>query len=143
MHSYIVSPIAFKYLKREEFSLLQNKVFPIYFAGQAVVPVLIGLTSPIATRCSYSILAVSAVAGLLNYLWVLPVCKQVKEQRNKLAAEKKHEVVVDGQTRPSDEMAALNKKFGAYHGISSLFNLVSLFSLAVYGIHTPKLATLV
>lgn len=142
MHSYIVSPIAFKHLKREEFSLLQNKVFPLYFVGQAMVPVVIGLTSPIAGRCSYSILAVSAVAGLLNYLWVLPVCKQVKEERNKLAAEKKHEQVVDGVTKPSEEMAALNKKFGMYHGFSSLFNLVSLVSLGVYGFHFLKLIPL-
>lgn len=139
MHSYIVSPIAFKHLKREEFSRLQNKVFPLYFLCQAVVPAVIGLTSPIAGRSSYSILGASAVAGLLNYLWVLPVCQQVKEQRAKLVAEKRHEQVVDGETKPSEEMALLNKKFGMYHGFSSLFNLVSLATLGVYGFRFLKL----
>ena len=35
----------------------------------------------------------------------------------------------------SDEMAALNKRFGKLHGISSLLNLVTLISTVVYGFH--------
>lgn len=138
MHSYIVSPIAFKHLKREEFSNLQNKVFPLYFIGQATFPVLLGLTSPISVKCVGPILAVSAIAGALNYLWILPVCKQIKEGRNKLVAEKKHEKIVDGETVPSDELARLNKEFGMYHGISSLLNLVSLVTLGAYGFMVSK-----
>lgn len=133
MHSYVVSPIAFKHLKREEFSNLQNKVFPLYFAGQAVVPVLIGLTSPVAPHCAVPLLAASAVAGALNYLWVLPVCKQIKEERNKLVADKKHEAIVEGAVQPSAEYTALSKQFGMYHGISSVLNLVSLVTLGAYG----------
>ena len=32
-------------------------------------------------------------------------------------------------------MAALNKRFGKLHGISSLLNLVTLISTVVYGFH--------
>lgn len=132
MHSYIVSPIAFKHISREEFSNLQNKVFPYYFIGQAAAPVLLGLTSPI--NAGVPALAVSAVAGALNYLWILPVCRNIKEERNKLVADKKHEEIIDGEVQPTAEYAALSKRFGIYHGVSSLFNLVSLVSLGVYGV---------
>lgn len=134
MHSYIVSPIAFKYLAREEFSNLQNKVFPIYFIGQTAAPLLLGATSPVLTNVALSLLGVSLVAGALNYFWCLPTCKRIKDERNKLIADKKHEHVVDGETKPTDEVLALNKQFGMYHGFSSLFNLVSLLTLGAYGV---------
>lgn len=136
LYSYIISPIAFKHLKREEFSNLQNKVFPLYFLGQATAPILIGLTAPM--RCADPVLAVSAVAGALNYFWALPVCKRIKEDRNKLVAEKKHETIVDGNVQPSEEYTALSKQFGKYHGISSLLNMVSLVTLGFYGFALSK-----
>lgn len=138
MHSYIVSPIAFKHLKREEFSNLQNKVFPLYFIGQTALPVLIGLTSPLCPVHVAPVLAVSAIAGALNYFWVLPVCKNIKEERAKLVADKKHEQVVDGETVPTEEFTNLNKSFGKYHGISSVLNLVSLVTLGAYGFFLSK-----
>lgn len=138
VHSYVVSPIAFKHLKREEFSLLQNKVFPLYFIGQAALPVVLALTSPMCPRITGPILALSSIAGALNYFWALPVCKRIKEERNKLVEENKHEKVVDGETVPSDEIAPLNKQFRRYHGISSILNLVSLVTLGVYGLRLAK-----
>lgn len=134
MHSYIVSPIAFKYLPREEFGNLQNKVFPVYFIGQTAAPLLLGATSPVLCNLALSLLGVSLVAGALNYFWCLPVCKSIKDERSKLVADKKHEHIVDGETKPTDEYTALNKQFGKYHGFSSLFNLVSLVTLGVYGV---------
>ena len=35
----------------------------------------------------------------------------------------------------SDEMTALNKKFGQLHGISSVLNLVALAATVAYGFH--------
>lgn len=138
MHSYIVSPIAFKHLQREEFSNLQNKVFPLYFLGQTAAPILIGLTSPLCPKTVGPVLLASAVAGALNYFWVLPVCKKIKEDRNKLVADKKHEQIVDGETVNSEEFTNLSKQFGMYHGISSLLNLVSLVTLGAYGFLLSK-----
>lgn len=134
VHSFVVSPIAFKSIAREEFSNLQNKVFPIYFVGQTAAPILLGLTSPVVSNVALSLLGVSLVAGALNYFWCLPVCKRIKEQRNRLTAENKHEQTIDGETRPTEEMALLNKQFGKYHGFSSIFNLVSLLTLGAYGV---------
>lgn len=133
VHSFIVSPIAFKHLPRESFSELQNKVFPLYFAGQTLLPLGLAVTTPVAIHCAGPLLGVSALGGALNLLWVLPVCRDIKEQRKKLIAEKKHEQIVDGEVRPSDAMALLNKQFGMYHGISSLLNMASILSLGVYG----------
>lgn len=138
MHSYIVSPIAFKHLKREEFGNLQNKVFPLYFIGQTAAPILIGLTAPMCPKTVGPVLLLSAVAGALNYFWILPVCKRIKEDRSKLVAEKLHEQVVDGETVNTEEFTKLNKQFGMYHGISSLLNLVSLTTLGVYGFLLSK-----
>ena len=105
-HSFVVSPLAFKHLPRQEFGNLQNKVFPTYFIGQAVVPLVLGLTSPFRL-CPFltGVLAVSGIAGALNYLVLLPICRNIK----------------------------LNKTFGMYHGISSLLNILSIASLAIYG----------
>lgn len=134
MHSFIVSPIAFKVLQREEFSVLQNKVFPYYFMGQVAAPLLLGLTSPVTCNVALSLLGVSSLAGAANLFWCLPKCKNIKEERNKLVADKKHEQIVDGVPKPTDEYTALSKQFGKYHGFSSLFNLVSLVTLGAYGV---------
>lgn len=133
-HSFVVSPLAFKHLPRQEFGNLQNKVFPGYFIGQSVIPIVLGLTSPFKL-CPFltGILALSGLAGALNYLVLLPVCHNIKEQRDKLVANKLHETLEDGEVKPSDKYVELSKKFGMYHGISSLLNIVSIATLAVYG----------
>lgn len=133
MHSYVVSPIAFKHMTKEEFGNLQSKIFPLYFVGQAALPVLIGLTSPLPLRFAGPLLGISGFAGALNYLWVLPVSGQIKSDKKKLVAEKRHEKIVDGKVEDSDEFKQLSKKFGMFHGISSLLNLVSIATLGVYG----------
>lgn len=138
-HSFIVSPIAFKHLSRQEFSNLQNKVFPFYFLGQALSPLVLGLSTPLRL-CPFTIglLTLSSVTGAINYFLLLPWCQQIKEQRNKLVSDKLHEVIENGEVKPSAEMIRLNKQFGKYHGISSLVNVFSILSLGVYGIVLSK-----
>ncbi|RCK63650.1 hypothetical protein Cantr_09693 [Candida viswanathii] len=135
-YSFIVSPLVFKKLPREEFSNLQNKVFPTYFTGQTLAPIILGLAQPLA-YCPFTIglLAASSIGGALNYFWLLPVCQKIKEERNKLVADKQ-DVGADGQ--PTEEFKKLNKKFGLYHGISTLINIVSIVSLGVYGVVLAK-----
>ncbi|KAM9928772.1 hypothetical protein OXX59_001628 [Metschnikowia pulcherrima] len=133
MHSFIVSPIAFKHLPREEFGNLQHQVLPLYLLGQTAAPVLLGLTTPLSSRFSTPVLAASAVAGAINYFWVLPRCNQIKDEKKKSIAEKKHEQIVDGKVEDSEEFRALSKQFGKFHGISSLLNLVSIATLGAYG----------
>ncbi|KAG7660680.1 uncharacterized protein J8A68_005797 [[Candida] subhashii] len=136
-YSFIVSPLVFKKLTREEFSHLQNKVFPTYFVGQTLAPIILGLTSPIKTcrKGLGAVLAVSSVAGALNYFVLLPICKGIKEERNQLVEQNKDK---DDKGEPTQEFTALSKKFGKYHGISSLLNLISIVSLGLYGAALAK-----
>lgn len=134
-YSFVASPIAFKELERDQFSKLQNKVFPSFFTGQAVTPILLSLTAPIKL-CPFTLglLSLSGLSGAANLLILLPLCKGIKEERNKLIADKKHEVIENGEVKPSEEFTRLSKKFGAYHGVSTLINMLSIVSLGFYGI---------
>lgn len=136
-YSYIVSPLVFKKLPRQEFSNLQSQVFPTYFIGQTLAPIALALTTPVTT-CKQGIvagLAVSSIAGALNFFILLPICKRIKEQRNELIADKKDK---NDQGEITEEFNALNKKFGMYHAISSLLNLISVVSLGLYGCSLTK-----
>lgn len=127
-HSFILSPIAFKHLKREDFGNLQNKIFPTYFLAQTATPILLGLTAPFKL-CPFGIglLAVSGIAGAVNYFVLLPLCQRIKEERTKLQKE------LGAEAEPTEELIALNKRFGFAHGISSLANLISIVALGFYG----------
>ncbi|EGW32473.1 uncharacterized protein SPAPADRAFT_138963 [Spathaspora passalidarum NRRL Y-27907] len=135
-YSWVVSPIVFKRLPLEEFSNLQNHVFPCYFGVQTFAPIVLGLTTPLKF-CPFTggLLAVSAVGGLINLVGLLPVCRGLKEKKNKLIADKQDKGP-DGQ--PTAEFTALSKKFGAYHGLSMLVNVISILSLGVYGTALAK-----
>lgn len=100
---------------------------------------VLSLTTPLPLRVAGPVLAASGIAGALNLMWVLPVCKDAKDKKKKLEAEKLHEQIVDGKPVPTDEYRALSKRFGMYHGISSLLNLVSLLSLVVYGVYLGRI----
>lgn len=128
-HSFVLSPVAFKTLKREDFGLLQSKIFPSYFVAQATVPLLLGATAPFKL-CPFGIglLTASAVAGALNYLVFLPLCERIKNERN--AAQKD-----DSST---EAVAQLNRKFGQAHALLSIANLVSIVSLGVYGVYLTR-----
>ena len=115
---------------------MQNKVFPTYFTLQTIAPAILALSQPLA-YCPFTLglLGLSSLGGALNYLWLLPVCKQIKEDRNKLVADKAN-VGADGE--PTEEFKKLNKRFGCYHGISTLVNIISIAALGVYGIGLAK-----
>ncbi|RLV93367.1 putative mitochondrial outer membrane protein [Spathaspora sp. JA1] len=135
-YSWVVSPIVFKRLPREEFSNLQSHVFPCYFGVQTFAPAVLALISPLKF-CPFTggLLAASAIGGLINLVGLLPVCKTLKEKKNKLIADKQDKGA-DGE--PSEEFAAVTKKFGCYHGVSMLVNVVSIASLGVYGLALAK-----
>lgn len=128
---YIASPLAFKYLERSQFSILQNHVFPIYFLGQTLIPSVLGLTSTIPlTNLSISMLVLSTVSSGMNYFWLMPKCRTIKEERNYLINNNLDKV--DGVE--TEDFKQKTKQFGIYHGISLLCNLLSVGSLAVYGL---------
>ncbi|CAI1778823.1 hypothetical protein SEUBUCD646_0P03660 [Saccharomyces eubayanus] len=127
-YSYVAAPIAFKVLEKEQFSALQNKIFPYFFQMQAASPVILALTAPIAlTAAPLTSLVVASVSGLTNLFWLLPWTHRVKELRKDVA--KKY---------TGDELEAkdsvLRKEFGKSHGLSLLFNLSNVCGMLAYGV---------
>lgn len=133
-YSYVASPIAFKVLARDQFSSLQSKVFPGFFAMQGVSPILLALTSPMTLAMAPAVaLSAASVSGLINLFWLLPWNRKVKEQR--LIVKEKYK---DDPEQLEKVDAPLRKEFGKSHGISLLFNLTNMVSMLVYGVYLSK-----
>lgn len=124
-YSFIVSPLVFKKLPRAEFSNLQAQVFPSYFIGQAISPLILALSSPFRCPLHLGLLIASSICGALNYFVLLPKCSQIKIEKQKL---------IDQKLDDSSEFKVLSKQFGKYHGISSALNLISIVTLGIYGL---------
>lgn len=149
----IATIIQFKTLPRLQFSNLQTKTFPWYFGLQTTLPVVIALTlpgrgpfgasgglrgllDPVNRWGTLVPLAAAFVTGLANWFVLLPASTACIVERRK-QEEKDGKRSWDPQPH-SQEMAALNKKFGVLHGISSLLNVVHLVASVVYGVTLAK-----
>lgn len=139
--------IQFKTLPTLQFSELQTKTFPWYFGLQTALPVALAVTLPgrpfgpaggiqgffdPANRWGTLVPLVAVFAsGLANWIVLLPATTAcIVERRKQEAKDGKRSW--DPQPH-SQEMAALNKKFGLLHGISSLLNVVNFVASVVYG----------
>ncbi|KAK9452870.1 hypothetical protein V1511DRAFT_506608 [Dipodascopsis uninucleata] len=132
--SFFIGITAFRALPRQHFSALQRKVFPPYFAMQAAVPVFLGVTAPFPILQDYlslGSLAVAALTGLINAVIIGPMTVKLMTQR-KAQEDKESKKYYEADV--SEEMKTLNKQFGAIHGISTIFNLATLFALCLYGV---------
>ena len=153
--TFVSGIVAFKTLPRAQFGQLQKNVFPIYFAGQTILPVVLAITYPPSTTSSlspstsypsiatildpsnrYSVLlplSTLFICGLANWAFVGPMTSRTMQLR-------KHQETRDGKKSfdhgpHSEEMKRLNRRFGILHGVSSLFNVVSVFVCLGYGWH--------
>ncbi|KAL3423671.1 mitochondrial outer membrane protein [Phlyctema vagabunda] len=140
---------AFRALPRPQFASLQQKIFPIYFGIQTVLPAVVALTCPgslltgkpagisgtIAEGNTWSVLVPVAtifVTSLVNMAVVGPATTSIMRER-------KHQETRDGKKSydpapHSKEMIKLNKRFGAMHGVSSLLNLAGFIATVWYGV---------
>lgn len=133
-YSYVASPIAFKVLEKEQFSKLQNRVFPYFFQLQSFSPVILALSSPVTlTTGSLIALTSASVAGLTNLCILLPWTRKVKEERKDVARKYK-----DDKEKIEEMDAPLRKEFGKSHGLSLLFNLANALSILTYGVYLTK-----
>ncbi|KKA18936.1 hypothetical protein T310_7105 [Rasamsonia emersonii CBS 393.64] len=138
-------------LPRQQFSTLQNSLFPIYFTLQSALPVVAALTYPGArtvlgtgpsslagvlleeNRLTVLLpLSIVFVSGLTNLLYLTPKVVGVIKQRWQQES-------IDGKKSydpppHSKEMTELNKKFAKLHGISTLVNLGGLLATVAYGV---------
>lgn len=133
--SFFAGIIAFKTLPYQQFSLLQSKVFPIYFSMQAILSTFLLLTRPVAfegtRRTVNAVLATVFLCTFINLLILAPLTRRIMEGRRR-------QEEVDGRSCrdavQSPEMAALNKRFKKIHGFSVLVNLAALLSLIFYSV---------
>ncbi|RYP25399.1 hypothetical protein DL767_008421 [Monosporascus sp. MG133] len=119
-----------------------------------------GLAGALAAANRWTVLAPLAtvcVTGLINWAYLLPETNKITARRSLQvvwnpilavgsrfangtvfvcrppSAEKKDGKRSYDAPPHSEEMAALNKKFGQVHGMSALLNLVTIVSTVVYG----------
>ncbi|KAM0346459.1 hypothetical protein ACHAPU_005524 [Fusarium lateritium] len=147
-HSFINGIVTFKTVDRASFSAIQQKLFPIYFGLQTVLPGVLALTFPgnsliglangpaglvseFARYHSLLPITLMAVTGALNLTVLLPLTMDVMKQRRGQVKRDGKEWYAEGPH--SDEMKVLNRKFGMLHGISSLLNLVTFAAAIGYG----------
>lgn len=131
-YSYVASPIAFKTLARDQFSVLQSKVFPWFFTMQSLSPVALALTLPIplATPAYYA-LGSSSIMGLVNLYGLLPWNKSIKIKRQNLQKKFDRGQLTKDQFDTLD--TPLKKEFGKAHGLSLLFNMGHILAMLAYG----------
>jgi hypothetical protein len=70
-HSFIGGPVAFKVLPRQQFGLLQSKLFPIYFSFQSILNGVCLVTT--SNRNARIIFLIGIAGGLLNLTIVGPL----------------------------------------------------------------------
>ncbi|KAL7960719.1 hypothetical protein V8C34DRAFT_50217 [Trichoderma compactum] len=147
-HSFINGIVMFRTVDRPSFSAAQSKLFPIYFGMQTAIPAFLALTFPgnsllgikggisglLEAPNKWSSLvpiATMFVSGLVQLAVLLPATiKTMKDRRGQAKRDGGEWYDKDAK---SDEMRALNKKFGILHGISSLVNLVEFVAAVAYG----------
>lgn len=131
-YSYVASPIAFKTLTKDQFSILQSKVFPWFFTMQSVTPVALALTLPfpLATPAYYA-LGTSSIMGLVNLYGLLPWNKSIKIKRQDL--QKKLDVGQLTKDQFDSLDTPLRKEFGKAHGLSLLLNMGHILAMLTYG----------
>ncbi|TYH06248.1 hypothetical protein ES288_A08G141500v1 [Gossypium darwinii] len=144
--TFIGGILMFKYLPRHQFGNLQSKMFPAYFSMVgvccAVSAAAFGYMHPwksATTTEKYQLgFLVSAFAfNLINLFVFTPMTIEMMKHRHKVEREenigneigglKNHEV-----PKKNPKLAAMNKKFGMIHGLSSLINLMCFGVLAMH-----------
>lgn len=142
--TFVGGVVAYKALPRPMFSQLQQRIFPIYFTLQSVLPVLVLATHPSASISSLlspaspsfnsttvPLLLVLA-SSLLNLAVVGPATTRTMRERKKQESKEGKRYFDEGPK--SDAMKKLNSKFGRIHGVSSLLGLVGFGAAAAYGV---------
>ncbi|XEU97048.1 hypothetical protein FSHL1_002334 [Fusarium sambucinum] len=146
--SFVNGIVAFRAVDRASFSAIQQKLFPIYFGLQTVLPGVLALTFPgnsliglangpaglvseFARWHSLLPISVMGITGAINLLVLLPMTVDIIKKRRGQVKRDGKEYYAEGPH--SDEMKALNKKFGMLHGISSLLNLATFVAAIGYG----------
>jgi len=143
--SFFGGTIAYRTLPRQQFGALQHRTFPVYFRSIEIVTSLLlaiwTFSHPdIVSRWHNPAFADVAQAWTLASVllmqgandWIIgPLTSKTMFERHRLEKSEGKPYNAEGV---SDEMKALNRKFGTLHGVSSLFNLGAVIALAFHGL---------
>ncbi|CAN6619415.1 hypothetical protein TRVA0_007S03246 [Trichomonascus vanleenenianus] len=137
--SFFSGLMAYRVLPYKEFSMLQHKIFPPYFAFQTIAAAFLYVSSPTPLDCTAkTTLAIAFFSGLVNSLVLGP-------KSNKLIVARNEQVEAEGKSHKdptaSETMKKLNKQFGKLHGISVVINLGLWISMLTYGINLTERLT--
>ncbi|KAF2664050.1 hypothetical protein BT63DRAFT_460351 [Microthyrium microscopicum] len=140
--------IAYQALPRPQFSQLQQKIFPLFFGMQALMPVVLAATYPAASALQHSSfagvwessnfntillpLAVMTACGMVNWGYLGPTTTSIMRRRK--AQETKEGKKYWDEGPKSEEMKKLNSDFGKLHGISAMVNLIEILVTMFYGV---------
>ncbi|KAK8650658.1 hypothetical protein V6N13_140286 [Hibiscus sabdariffa] len=144
--TFIGGIIMFKHLPRHQFGNLQSKMFPAYFSLVgvccAIAAAAFGYIHPwksATTAEKYQLgFLVSAFAfSLINLFVFTPMTIEMMKLRHQVEREEKIGDEVGGSknqeaAKTNPRLAAMNKRFGMIHGLSSLSNLMSFGGLAMH-----------
>jgi len=137
--------IAYRTLPRQQFSILQRSIFPVYFKLNAIISSSLLLAwarshSTVINQIAYPtipdvsqayVLAVVATSQGLNAIWIGPATSKLLTARLKLEKEEGKDA---HDAEASADMKKLNAKFARLHGFSSLANLIAFIALAFHGL---------
>ncbi|CAL9112454.1 unnamed protein product [Musa acuminata var. zebrina] len=144
--TFIGGIIMFKYLPRHQFGNLQRKMFPAYFmvvsVCAAVSVAAFAYLHPWRSASSierYQLGFLLSALGfdLSNLLVFTPMTIEMMKKRHKIERDLNIGQEVGGAknkeaAKTNPQLAAINKKFGMIHGLSSLANITAFGSLAMH-----------
>ncbi|KAM0998579.1 hypothetical protein ACFX2I_008296 [Malus domestica] len=144
--TFIGGIIMFKNLPRHQFGNLQSKMFPAYFTMVGIcLAVSAGSfgylhpwsSSSVTDKYQLGFLLSSFAFNLTNLFVFTPMTMEMMKQRHKVEREQNIGEEVGGSknvqvAKVNPKLAAMNKKFGMIHGLSSLANILAFGSLAMH-----------
>ncbi|OEL18293.1 putative beta-D-xylosidase 2 [Dichanthelium oligosanthes] len=144
--TFIGGIVMFKYLPRHQFGSLQGKMFPTYFMLISVCSAIsvsaFAYLHPWKTaltieRYQLGFLLSALGCNLSNLLVFTPMTVEMMMKRHKLEKDLGIGTEVGYSknaetTKRNPGLAAMNRKFGMIHGLSSLANIMSFGSLAMH-----------
>ena len=144
--TFIGGIIMFKNLPRHQFGNLQSKMFPAYFTMVGIcLAVSAGSfgylhpwsSSSVTDKYQLGFLLSSFAFNLTNLFVFTPMTIEMMKQRHKVEREQNIGEEVGWSknvqvAKVNPKLAAMNKKFGMIHGLSSLANIFAFGSLAMH-----------
>mmetsp|Transcript_4363 Transcript_4363/g.11486 ORF Transcript_4363/g.11486 Transcript_4363/m.11486 type:complete len:220 (+) Transcript_4363:59-718(+) len=128
----------FRTVPRHTFGKLQSKLFPAYFQLSTICSSLLTIATAAlmpSNRLLHTCAGLSLASSLVNLVYLEPQTTATMYERHAIERElgigvsMKDAPATVEMAKANTELQRLNKKFGMYHGISSLSNLIGLVAL--------------